>query len=37
LPYLPDYLRDFGPRSVPTDVPILTDDYAPVDLLARAR
>jgi len=37
LPYLPNYLADFGPRPVSTDVPILTDDFAPVDLLVRGR
>jgi spermidine synthase len=38
LPSLPAYIASLEPNAtVPTDVPLLTDDYAPVDLLVRER
>jgi spermidine synthase len=38
LPSLPDYIASLqSPPAVAADVPLLTDDYAPVDLLVRGR
>lgn len=38
LPYLPRYLDSFGPRPpAPNSIPLLTDDFSPVDTLIRQR